>query len=178
MFRVHLIRTKHTWIGINNPNRINLPSPRPQRSLFSLSLIHIFAIGSALRADLFYWDGLHYDVSPKWVISLDHNKWTIMDHNLWSMNKHEMRFDLIKIMTGSFPLRHQNTLVSPRKMEDYLKSILIGWIHLVWVKTFWNGKWTPTITRMNIQLGLQSPHRFWAIFELKISAKNAQVVCI
>ena len=44
---------------INNPNRINLPSPRPQWSLFSLSLIHIFATGSAMRADLFYWDGLY-----------------------------------------------------------------------------------------------------------------------
>ena len=45
---------------INNPNRINLPSPRPQWSLFSLSLIHIFATGSAAWTDLFYWDGLNH----------------------------------------------------------------------------------------------------------------------
>ena len=44
---------------INYPNRINLPSPRPQWSLFSLSIIHIFATRSAMRADLFYWDGLY-----------------------------------------------------------------------------------------------------------------------
>ena len=43
---------------INDPNRINQPSPRPQWSLFSLFLVHIFATGSAARADLFYWDGL------------------------------------------------------------------------------------------------------------------------
>ena len=119
---------------------------------------------------------IHFDVSPKWVISLDHNIWTIMAHNLWSRIIHEIRFDLIKIMTGSFRLRHQNTLVSPRKMEDYLKSTLIGWIHLVWVKTFWNGKWTTTITRMNIQLGLQSLHRDWAIFGVKISVKKNKVL--
>ena len=45
-------------LGINNPNRINLPPPRPQWSLFSLYLIHILATGSAMRGDLFYWDGL------------------------------------------------------------------------------------------------------------------------
>ena len=43
---------------INDPNRINQPSSRPQWSLFSLSLVHIFTTGSAARADLFYWDGL------------------------------------------------------------------------------------------------------------------------
>ena len=43
---------------INNPHRINLPSPRPQWSLFSFSLIHIFATGSAVMTDLFSGDGL------------------------------------------------------------------------------------------------------------------------
>ena len=43
---------------LNNLNRINLPSPHPQWSLFSLSLIHSLATGSAMRAVLFYWDGL------------------------------------------------------------------------------------------------------------------------
>ena len=44
---------------INHPNRINLPSPHPQWRLFSLFLIHIFATGSAVRVDLFYWDWLY-----------------------------------------------------------------------------------------------------------------------
>ena len=46
-------------VRINNPNRINLPSPRPHQRLFSPSLIHIFATGSAVRAALFFGDGLH-----------------------------------------------------------------------------------------------------------------------
>ena len=45
---------------INNHNRINMPSPRPQCSLFSLSFIQIFPTWSAVMADLFYWDGLVY----------------------------------------------------------------------------------------------------------------------
>ena len=44
---------------INYPNRINLPSPHPKWRLFSLLLIHFFATGSVLRADLFYWGGLY-----------------------------------------------------------------------------------------------------------------------
>ena len=43
---------------INNPSRIKLPSPHPKWRVFSFSLVHIFAARSAIRADLFYWDGL------------------------------------------------------------------------------------------------------------------------
>ena len=45
--------------AIKNPNRINLPSPHPEWCLFYLSLLHIFAARSAMRADLLYWDGLY-----------------------------------------------------------------------------------------------------------------------
>ena len=41
-----------------NPNSINLPPSHPFWRLFSLSLIHIFAARSAIRAEFFYWDGL------------------------------------------------------------------------------------------------------------------------
>ena len=57
-----LILPKAELLNMIRPNRINLPSPRPQWSLFSFSLIHIIATGSAVRADLFYWDGLHEKV--------------------------------------------------------------------------------------------------------------------
>ena len=43
---------------VNNPNRINLSSISPQWRLFPFFLIHFFATGSAVRANLFYWDGL------------------------------------------------------------------------------------------------------------------------
>ena len=51
------------FLGINNHNRINVPSQRPQWSLFFLSFIQIFITGSAVRADLFYWDGLFLNIS-------------------------------------------------------------------------------------------------------------------
>ena len=60
--------------NIKNPNRINLPSPHPQWRLFSLALVHIFTARSAMRADLFYWDGL-YDKSERvWVSIKDTDK--------------------------------------------------------------------------------------------------------
>ena len=43
---------------INNPKRINLPSPHSQWRLFFFPHIHILAARSAIRAALFYWDGL------------------------------------------------------------------------------------------------------------------------
>ena len=49
----------HFWISsINSPHRINVSSQLPHLSLFSLSLIHIFTTESAVRAYIFYEDGL------------------------------------------------------------------------------------------------------------------------
>jgi len=53
-FRLKLLHFR----DVNSPNRINLPSSHPLWRLFSYSLIHIFAARSAMRAALFYWDGL------------------------------------------------------------------------------------------------------------------------
>ena len=50
-FMVSVLDSENEHLSVNNPNIINLPSPRPQWSLFSFSLIHIFATGSAVRAD-------------------------------------------------------------------------------------------------------------------------------
>ena len=45
------------------PHRINLPLTAPPVALIFPVLIHIFATGSALRADLFYGDGLFLNSS-------------------------------------------------------------------------------------------------------------------
>ena len=48
-----------------------MPSPRPQRCLFALFFIHIFATRSAMRADLFYGDGLLFRVCILWKTSVE-----------------------------------------------------------------------------------------------------------
>ena len=58
------ILSSGTKTFVNNLKGINLPSPRLQWSVFSLSLIHIFATWSTMRADLFYGDGLYELVQP------------------------------------------------------------------------------------------------------------------
>ena len=63
------------------PHRINLPSLRPKWRLFSLFLIHIFATGSEVRADLFYWDGLLIYMYLVWVY-LKFKFWTL-EYNLY-----------------------------------------------------------------------------------------------
>ena len=63
-----------TYVGINNPNRINLPSPHPWWR-FPFSLIHIFTARSAMRAALFYSDGLFSKYLKQNSSKINENRW-------------------------------------------------------------------------------------------------------
>ena len=107
MMRVMILVRKHK---INNPNRMNLPSPRRQWSLFSLSLIHIFATGSAETADLFYWNGL-YSIIQK-----------LTDWNWYWLKSG-------RIPTNFKNFIFENGLFPWKKQESYIRvNHNIGWI--------------------------------------------------
>ena len=72
-------------IDINNPHGINLPSSRPQWRLFSVSFIHFFATGSAMRVNVFYRDELPSYSMIKFFV--DGLSWYHKDHNRTKMSR-------------------------------------------------------------------------------------------
>ena len=101
------------WNLLNNPNRINLPLPRPQWRLFSFFLIQFFATGSAVGQ--IYSIGTDYMI---WMIS----KYTKMDQAEGDYMRKIAKKQAIKVNLKELVLVSTTLKVAElSKVKKYLK---------------------------------------------------------